>query len=583
MLQRTKIIVVSVVVILVVAGIAAYFLLSTSPPAQRTLTYYSQYEISTLDPADAYDSGSFIPIQNSYDTLLSYPLTTISAFAPALATEVPTVANGGISADGLTYTFHLRPNVKFSNGNPFTADDVVYTFQRVLRINSPSSGVAWIDSQDLNTTSITKIDDHTVQFKLTHVFNPFLQTLATAEPNAIVDKETVEANGGITDGQDNPWMMNNTVGTGPYMVQSWTKAQQIVLVRNPNYWGNTSGARYDKVVMLLNQLPSTAISAARSGDATIADIPFTQAASLADATNVQLKVSPVPRTYMVGFDINSTHAFMANASVRQALSWAFPYDTVIANAFQGYATPLNGAVPTQIYLGTESMPTKFYSYNLTKAAAILDAAGFTKNSNDLRFGGTAVSFYAISSIAWQPTVAQLYQASLQQIGITLDIHSVPDAVRSATQKTNGWDLMIETWGPDYNDPNDYALPFVGSAAIGGDTYHTMYANATIDNALTDAMTTTDLAREIADYHTVWTVQNANPSLIYMCVAQAIAAVSKSLTNFTYNAIITYNFWFYLPSSSVGTSSLSVGAAVAPQSASEPFRTFLNVYQRLLHA
>ncbi len=583
MLRRTLILVVSVVIILIVAGVAAFILLSPPAATQRTLVYYSQYDISTLDPADAYDSGSFIPIQNSYDTLLSYPLTTINEFAPALALQIPTVANGGISADGLTYTFHLRQNVKFSNGDPFTADDVVYSFQRVLRINSPSSGVAWIDSQELNVSSITKIDTYTVQFKLTHVFNPFLQTLATAEPNAIVDKAAVEANGGIVDGQDNAWMTNNTVGTGPYMVQSWTKAQQVVLVRNPNYWGDTSGARYDKVVMLLNQLPSTAISAARSGDATIADIPFTQAASLANATNVQLKVTPVPRTYMVGFDINSTHTFMANASVRQALSWAFPYDQVIANAFQGYATPLNGPVPTQIYLGTESMPTKFYSYNLTKAAAILDAAGFTKNGAGLRFGGAAVSFYAISSIAWQPTVAQLYQAALQQIGITLDIHSVPDAVRSATQKTNGWDLMIETWGPDYNDPSDYALPFVGSAAIGGDTYHTVYANATIDNALTDAQSTTDLNREIADYHTVWTVQNQNPSLIYMCVAQAIAAVSKTLTNFTYNAILTYNFWFYLPSTSAAASSLSVGTSVAPQSAAEPFRSFLNVYQQLLHA
>ena len=583
MLRRTLILVVSVVIILIVAGVAAFILLSPPAAAQKTLVYYSQYDISTLDPADAYDSGSFIPIQNSYDTLLTYPLTTISTFAPALATEIPTVANGGISADGLTYTFHLRQGVKFSNGDPFTADDVVYTFQRVLRINSPQSGVAWIDSQDLNVSSITKVDTYTVQFKLTHVFNPFLQTLATAEPNAIVSKAAVEAHGGIVNGQDNAWMTNNTVGTGPYMVQSWTRGQQIVMVRNPNYWGPSGGARYDKVVMLLNVLPSTAISAARSGDATIADIPFTQAASLSNATNVQVIVSPVPRTYMVGFDINSTHAVMANASVRQALSWAFPYDQVIANAFSGYASPLNGPVPTQIYLGTESMPTKYYSYNLTKAAAILDAAGFTKNAQGLRFGGTALTFWAISSIAWQPTVAQLYQAALQQIGITLDIHSVPDTVRSATQKTNGWDLMIETWGPDYNDPSDYAYQFVGSAAIGGDTYHTVYANATIDAALIDAMSTTNLTREIADYHTVWTVQNANPSLIYMCVAQAIAAVSKTLTNFTYNAIITYNFFFYLPSSSVATSSLSVGAAVAPQSASEPLRSFLNVYQRLAHA
>ena len=583
MLRRTMILVVSVVIILIVAGVAAFIVLSPPPATQKTLVYYSQYEIQTLDPADAYDSGSFIPIQNSYDTLLSYPLTTISEFAPALATEVPTVANGGISADGLTYTFHLRQGVKFSNGDPFTADDVVYTFQRVIRMNSPQSGVAWIDTQDLNVSSITKLDTYTVQFKLTHVFNPFLQTLATAEPNAVVDKAAVEAHGGIVDNEDNAWMTNNTVGTGPYMVQSWTRGQQVVMVRNPNYWGPSGGARYDKVVMMLNVQPSTAISAARSGDATIADIPFTQAASLSNATNVNVIVSPVPRTYMVGFDINSTHSVMANMSVRQALSWAFPYDQVIANAFQGYASPLNGPVPKQIYLGTESMPTKFYSYNLTKAAAILDAAGFTKNAQGLRFGGTALTFWAISTIGWQPTVAQLYQAALQQIGITLDVHSVPDAVRSATQKTNGWDLMIETWGPDYNDPSDYALPFVGSAAIGGDTYHTMYSNATIDAALTDAQSTTNLAQEIADYHTVWTVQNQNPSLIYMCVAQAIAAVSTSLTNFTYNAIITYNFFFYLPASGTSASSMALAATVAPQVRSDALRTFLTVFQKLLRA
>jgi peptide/nickel transport system substrate-binding protein len=578
MLQRTKIIIGALVVILVIAAVAAYFLLSTPPPAQRTLVYYSQYDIATLDPADAYDSGDFIPIQNSYDTLLTYPLTTIGSYAPGLA-----YLNYTISPDGLTYTFHLRPNVKFSNGDPMTADDVVYSFQRVIRMNGPQSGVGWIDTQDLNATSIKALGPLTVQFTLTHVFNPFLETLATVEPNGIVDKKVVEANGGIVNNQDNWWMFNNTIGTGPYMLQSWDKTHQIALVRNPYYWGPTSGLHYDKIVMLLNVATSTAISAARSGDATLADIPFTEAASLSNATNVNVVVSPVPRTYMVGFDINSTHTFMANASVRQALSWAFPYNQVISSAFQGYASPLNGPVPTQIYLGTESMPTKYYSYNLTKAAAILDAAGFTKNGQGLRFGGAGLTFYAISTQPWQPTVAQLYQASLSQIGVTLDIHSVLDTVRSATQKTNTWDLMIDTWGPDYNDPSDYALPFVGSAAIGGDTYHTVYANATIDNALTDAMTTTDLTREIADYHTVWTVQNVNPSLIYMVVAQHIAAVAKSLTNFTYNAIITYNFFFYLPSSSVGTSSLTVGAVDAPRALANSFGNLLNVCQRLLRA
>ncbi len=577
MLKRTWYIVLAVVVVLVIAGVGAFFLLSTPPPAQRTLVYYSQYDISSLDPADAYDSGSFIPIQNSYDTLLTYPLTTIGEYAAGLA-----FLNYTISTDGLTYTFHLRPNVKFSNGDPFTADDVVYSFQRVIRMNSPSSGVAWIDQQDLNVSSITAINPLTVQFKLTHVFNPFLQTLATAEPNGIVDKKVVEANGGIVNGADNAWMTNNTIGTGPYMVQSWTRGQQIVMVRNPYYWGDQSGVHYDKIVMLLNTPPSTAIAAAQSGAATIADIPFQQAASLSNATGVNVVVSNVPRTYLVGMDINSTHAFMQNESVRQALSWAFPYNDVITTAFQGYAGPLNGAIPTQIYLGSQAMPTKFYSFDLGKASAALDAAGYM-NGTGGRFGGTAVSFYTESAVGWQTTVAQLYQAALAKIGVTLDIHNVPSSVFDDTQAGSNWDMMINSWGPDYNDPSDYALPFVGSAALGGDTYHTSYSNPAIDAAITDAMQTTNLQQEIADYHTVWSVQNSDPSLIYMCVAQHIAAVAKSLTNFTYNAIITYNFFFYLPSSGTSTASLTVGAMDATLNRVSPFGNFLSVYQRLLRA
>ena len=576
MLKQTKIIVAVVVVVLVIAGIAAFVLLSAPAPQPRTLVYYSQYDISSLDPADAYDSGSFIPIQNSYDTLLSYPLTTINSFAAGLA-----YLNYTISSDGLVYTFHLRPNVKFSNGDPLTADDVVYSFQRVIKMNSPSSGVAWIDQQDLNVSSIKALDPLTVQFTLTHVFNPFLQTLATVEPNGIVDKAVVENHGGIAADQDNGFMTNNTVGTGPYMVQSWTRGQQIVLVRNPYYWGDTSGQRYDKIVMLLNVQPSTAIAAAQSGAATIADIPFQQVASLSNATGVTVAVSPVPRTYLVGLDINSTNAFMANASVRQGLSWAFPYTDVINTAFNGYASPLNGAIPTQIYLGSQAMPSKFYSYNLAKAAAAFDAAGYTNDSGGHRFGGTALTFYTDSAVGWETTVAQLYQAALAKVGVTLDIKSVPSSVGDQVQGTNTWDMMINSWGPDYNDPSDYALPFVGSAAIGGDNYHTVYANTTIDNAILDAMQTTNLQQEIQDYHTVWTVQNNNPSLIYMAVAQHIAAVSKSLTNFTYNAIITYNFFFYLPASGTSTSSMAVAAV--PQARSDPFGVFLNLPAQLLRA
>lgn len=551
MLRRSGAIIAVILAIIVIGSSVYVFYHGKSQPVAKTLTYYAQYDVSSLDPADAYDSGSFIPIQNSYDTLITYPMTTIGTLVPDLATS------WNVSSNGLVYTFHLRHNVTFSNGDPLTAQDVVFTFDRILTMNSPSSGVAWIDSQDLNTSSIVALGNYTVQFTLTHVFNPFLETLATVEPNGIVDKKVVEAHGGVAANQDNGWMTNNTVGTGPYTVLSWIKEQQVVLVPNPHYWGRGNSSHYTRIVILLNTQPSTAVSAARSGSATIADIPFSEAASLSGSTNIKVISSPVPRTKMVAFDINSTDSFMANQSVRVALSWAFPYKQVIDTAFLTYASPLNGPVPKQIYLGSQSMPTKYYGYNISKAASILDQAGFTNNSNGQRFNGTALTFYAESTVGWETTIGQLYQASLAKIGITLNVKSVPSSTFGAEQSTNTWDMMVARWGPDYNDPSDYALPFVGGAYIGGDAYGTHYNNSVINSAILDAMSTTNLTKEIADYHVVWGQENMNPSLIFVAVTDHIAAVSNSLTNFSYNAIITYNFFHYYPSPLGGSSAAYV--------------------------
>jgi peptide/nickel transport system substrate-binding protein len=539
MKKRIVVLIVAALVIIVVAGVANYFLM-TPPAAPKVLTYYSQYDIQSLDPADAYDSGSFIPLQNCYETLVTYPVQNITTLIPDLATS------WNISSDGLVYTFSLRQNVKFSNGDPLTSADVVYTFQRILTMNSPSSGVAWIDSQEFSSSSIKALDPYTVQFTLTHPFSPFLQTLATVEPNGIVDKAVVEAHGGVVANQDNSYMAANATCTGPYIIQSWTRSQQVVMVENPTYWRGWSGPHYDKVVMLLNQQPSTAISAAKSGDATIADIPFDQAPSLANATNFKIESSSVPRTKLMTFNLDSAHSFMSDQNVRVALSWAFPYDDVIKDAFKGYADQLNGPVPAQIYLGQESMSSKYYSYDLQKAASILDQAGYTKGANGLRFSGTALILYSESTQAWATTIDQLYQSALSQIGIVTDIHSVPPSTVYGARKTNNWDLMIVTWGPDYNDPSDYALPFVGSAAIGGDTYSTHYNNTAIDSAILDGMQTQDTTKEIADYKTVWNQANSNPSMIFMAVTTNVAAVSNTLSNYSYNAIITYNFYFYTP-------------------------------------
>src|SRR5574340_1210593 len=105
----------------------------------HTIVYYMQSEPVTMDPSDAYDLWSFVALQNTYDTLLGYSTDT-TTLVPDLAPVVPSVANGGITASGLNYTFHIRQGVQFCDGNNMTAKDVYASFAKILVEASPESG-----------------------------------------------------------------------------------------------------------------------------------------------------------------------------------------------------------------------------------------------------------------------------------------------------------------------------------------------------------------------------------------------------------------------------------------------------------
>jgi peptide/nickel transport system substrate-binding protein len=272
--------------------------------------------VDTLDSALAYDSASGGILQQVYDTLVTYKRDSITELVPMLATEVPSLANSGISADGKTYTFKIRTGVKFHNGDTLTPDDVAFTFQRgILQGGSVSpqwlltepvlgttadddiadqldpsgalvdnrDGVKKIDPAQLTAvcqkvTSAIVADDSagTVTFKLAQSWGPFLDTLAGFW-GSIQDKAWVAKNGGW-DGDCATWQNfyaptsdeqngkskdglmigKGENGTGPYTLKEWGDTQ-ITLEANPNYWlqtplwdGGPSGVAKIKTVIIKN-------------------------------------------------------------------------------------------------------------------------------------------------------------------------------------------------------------------------------------------------------------------------------------------------------------------------------------------
>ncbi len=309
-----------VVVLLVIIGGLAYYFVSQAGKEKSTLVFYAATNVLSLDPMDAYDTMSFIPIQNIYDTLVAYPGEDIGNYTGGLASSWTT------SPNGLYYNFTLRQDVLFSNGNKFNATDVKFSIDRTLEMDSPDTGVAWILSQDVDETSCTIIDEYHVSIKLTHPYAGFLATIAQPFPLGIVDKEYTEAEYSTADPYAHDFMKSNPMGTGPYKLVKWTPNVETILKRNEDYWGGWEGNHVDKVIIKEITEASTRVAALKSGDADIAEIPYTNIQDVQG--NPDIIIDPV-KTFqleMVAMCVDTTragHEFMHNESVRQAFSWAF--------------------------------------------------------------------------------------------------------------------------------------------------------------------------------------------------------------------------------------------------------------------
>jgi len=509
-----------------------------------TLVRYTIGDAKTLDPADAYDTGSSEPIFQIYETLVTYLGDDTKTFYPCLATD------WSVSNDSLIWTFNLRHNVKFSNGNDFTAEDVKYSFDRVLTMGAPESGVDWILAQCMDTDSTTVIDDYTIQIELTEPYGGFLALLPYTVA-AIVDKDYVEAHGGVVEGEENEWMKLNPMGTGPYMLDHWTRATEIVLVKNPNYWGGWEGKHVDKVVIKYADEATTRILALKNGDADIAYIPYTNLDDIIDEEGII--VHPFDSYDIVMCVINtkaSNSMYLADGQVRKALSYAFDYDTAIDTAYNGYASRLAGAIPKGMpYYETQNNGQPYYNYDLTMAEQTLDNAGYTK-SYDLggtlyRFNGTTIRLFYNAGNAEREKMAIMFRGALDEIGILSSViaEGWPQLLHRM-YTTDDWDLMFIGWGPDYNDPDDYIKPFVGSADIGQDTYNTGWKNETVDEKILEAAYSADSEVREAAYKAAYDIYIQEPPFIFLQQRQYIRPWRDWVQNYSYNPVREWYFYDY---------------------------------------
>lgn len=310
--------------------------------------------IITLDPAMYRDRETGAVLRNIYDSLITS--TPDGNIEPMLAASWDVV-------DDRTFEFSLQPDVHFTNGDPLTASDVVFTFNRILEegaiggATSPRAGLLG------PLESVEKVDDLTVRFNYSETFPAELLLQALVQFQVVPEAYVTEV------GADA--FAEAPIGSGPFSFVRGELDSQIVLKRNPDYWNGAP--ELEGVIFRMMPEPSTRLAALLSGE-----VHIIQAVSpdlverLSGAPNIEVKTAPGTRSYQI--ELNNAEGPFTDVRVRQALNHAVNWDDILGNIYRGYADRLStGFLPSGFGFDTELEP---YGYDPEKARELLREAGY---------------------------------------------------------------------------------------------------------------------------------------------------------------------------------------------------------------
>ncbi len=494
-------------------------------PDKLVLLIYG--EPTTLDPAVSYTIRGWLILRNTYDRLVGYDGADSTKFVPRLATH------WSCSDDGLVWTFYLRKDAKFHDGTPVTAKDVKYSFDRVLRMNQ---GPAWMLSQcmDLNSTKV--IDDYTVQITLTKPYAAFLSVLSIITAS-IVNSRQVEAHGGVIDGAENEWASRNEYGSGPYQLKEWIPNDRVVLERFDDYWRGPAPLKQVEVRVVPEV--GTEVMLVKRGDADIVyEFPETNIPDLLGSSGVV--VEPFPSFNIDFVVINCKTGVLQDVSLRQALAWTVPYDKLIKYIYQGYAQRLYGPIPEGMFGYTK--PETIYTFNLDKAAQLLDLAGYTKNTSGARIDPHTGKPLTLEISVGQgretaQQIAVMWQNELRKLGIQATIRVGTFSVLHNLMRQGELDLLIAGWYPDYADPDDYTDALIGPAH-----FWKAYSNAAMNELIDKAKWEPNRDKRADLYAQIQELAAKEVPYIWLAQKKSIAVRRTWVKGFYYNPVMPPDFY-----------------------------------------
>jgi peptide/nickel transport system substrate-binding protein len=505
----------------------------------------------TLDPARASRATSEIPlILNVYEKLIFFDREKISSFVPMLATEVPSVENGLISADGLTYTFPIRTGVKFHNGETLTTEDVEYSFERILvhdiaawMLYEPLLGRASSRDEEGNIVvtaeqigdAITCNDTH-IMFHLNRVkpYPPFLQTLSQWF-SSILSKDWCIAHGDWPGTWEN-WQDYNQLpespidlqdteppgphtnamcGTGPYMLDYWNHGVELSIIKFDDYWGGwpapscrgfveraTTKFAYDwetrKNMFLAGDLdnihvPETNVHEVLGQSGTRCIYPLSQFSCTPMCFTFNISESSLHMGVLSGLPPSTLDEsgippdFFSDISVRKGFARSINYTKLIDEAFLGNA--YQPATPVVAGLPFYNSEQEKYSLNLTRAEQYFQNAW----DGELWSEGFTMTLCHPTGHLDIQMVCEMIKTNVERLNPKFHIN-IQDLDYSSEYLPQMFareiPLFFIGWVIDFFDPHDFVFPFMHSR--GDIAVFQGYSNSTVDTLVEVGINETDM-------------------------------------------------------------------------------------------